>query len=415
MAWNHWQLREGSAFNIPVPSGELARTPEASRIAKSLDGPCILKSQILRGGRGKGTFSNGLRGDIQKVYDAASASQTATQMLGHELITKQTGDKGLRVDKIYVAETITYQDEWYLAIAMTIDREKYSPAIILSKSGGFDIESVAKGHPDKLLTFHFSLTQGITSDIVSQIAVSLGTPEKETRHLERILKRMHALFKSKDATLLEINPMVRSTDGSFICLDAKFSFDDAAEKRQPELFAIQDVQQEQGAEIEAAKYGLVYIRLEGNNGNVVNGAGLAMATNDAIAFHGGSSANFLDAGGQATKETMQKAFDIIMRDERVRCIFVNIYGGIIRCDMIAESIIGAAAELGPLRVPVVVRLQGTNSAEGLKMVEDADLGLHTESDFGKAAKLAVQLANSPTQDRDVVGTERDPEVAHSGS
>lgn len=366
----------------------------------------------------------------------------ASQMLGHRLITKQTGEKGLQVNKIYVAEQIEYQDEWYLA--MTIDRERYQPALILSKAGGVDIESVAKTTPEKLLTFHFSLTKGITPDLVRQVSSALGITDKETKNLERILEKMHKLFVSKDATLLEINPLVRSSDSTFTCLDAKFSFDNAAEKRQTDLFAMRDLEQEQGDEVEAEKYGLVYIRLEGNIGNVVNGAGLAMATNDAIAYYGGASANFLDAGGQATTETMKKAFEIIMRDERVQCIFVNIYGGkfsdshisrprltigagIIRCDMIAESIIGAAAELGPLRVPVVVRLQGTNAAEGLKMVcsvslldfsltdalvqvEEANLGLHSESDFGDAAQLAVRLAN-----QSYIGTDRDPEVGNAGS
>ncbi|OAG02221.1 succinate-CoA ligase [Paraphaeosphaeria sporulosa] len=396
--------------HIPVPRGELARSPaEAECIATSLGGPCILKSQIQKGGRGKGLFSSGLRGGIQKVDDAASAGQMASQMLGHRLVTKQTGEKGLQVNKIYVAETIEYQDEWYLA--MTIDRERYQPAIILSKSGGVDIESVAKSNPEKLLTFNFELTKGITPELVSRIASALETTDQETHNLGDILQKMHKLFISKEATLLEINPLVRSSDSTFTCLDAKFSFDNAAEKRQPELFALRDVEQEQGDEVEAEKYGLVYIKLEGNIGNVVNGAGLAMATNDAIAHYGGASANFLDAGGQATTETMKKAFEIIMRDRRVQCIFVNIYGGIIRCDMIAESIIGAAAELGPLRMPVVVRLQGTNSAEGLQMVEEANLGLRTESDFGKAAQLAVQLSNTHGR----IGTERDPEVANAGS
>jgi succinyl-CoA synthetase beta subunit len=329
-------------------------------------------------------------------------------MLGHSLITKQTSDKGLEVNKVYVAEIVDYEDEWYLA--MTIDRENYSLAIILSKSGGVDIESVAKTNPENLLTFNFALTQGITRELVSKIGTALGTGDQETNRLEQMLKRMHALFREKDATLLEINPLVRTKDGHFICLDAKCSFDNDAEFRQKELFAQRDIQQEQGEELEAANYGLVYIPLEGrcaqtfsarlplnlnvgNIGNVVNGAGLAMATNDAIAHYGGASANFLDAGGRATKETMQKAFEIILRDPRVTCVLVNIYGGIIRCDMIAESIIGAAAELGPLRVPVVVRLQGTNSAQGLKMVEDANLGLYTESEFGLAALKAVELAN----------------------
>ena len=231
----------------------------------------------------------------------------------------------MEVNKVYVAEPIENEDEWYLA--MTIDRESYCPAIIMSKSGGVDIETVAKEHPDQLLTFRFSLTKGITPDLVERIAKALGSPSNEVKNLETILTRMLKLFKSKDATLLEINPLVRDKEGNFTCLDAKFSFDNAAEKRQAELFALRDREQENKDELEAENYGLVYIRLDGNIGNVVNGAGLAMATNDAIAYHGGNSANFLDAGGQATKETMQKAFEIIVGDPRVSTIFVNIYGG----------------------------------------------------------------------------------------
>lgn len=249
-------------YNIPVPRGELARTPQdVSRIATSMSGSAILKSQILCGGRGKGKFSSGLQGGIQKVASPSEAEKIASQMLGHNLVTKQTGDKGLEVNKIYVAEVIDSQDEWYLA--MVIDRENYSAAIILSKSGGIDIESVAKTNPESLLSFNFSLTQGITHDLVSKISTALGTSEKETENLEGILKRMYALFREKDATLLEINPLVRSKEGRFTCLDAKCSFDNAAEFRQKELFAQRDVQQEQGDEVEAEKYGLVYIRLEG--------------------------------------------------------------------------------------------------------------------------------------------------------
>lgn len=249
-------------------------------------------------------------------------------MLGHRLITKQTGEKGLQVDKVYVAETVQYEDEWYLA--MTIDRENYSPAIILSKSGGVDIESIAKTAPEKLRTFHFSLTQGIMPDLAERIGAALEIDPIEKKNLKDLLAKMHELFKDKDATLLEVNPLVKSEGGRFTCIDAKFSFDNAAEKRQKDIFALRESTPSEANEMEAEKYGLVYIRLDGNIGNVVNGAGLAMATNDAIALHGGASANFLDAGGQATKETIIKAFEIILRDERVKCVLVNIYGGMLK-------------------------------------------------------------------------------------
>lgn len=330
-----------------MPRGKLARTPqEVSQAVKELGehfrshqnayitayittgGKCVIKSQILKGGRGKGTFDSGLQGGVQVVDDPSKAEELASQMLGRLLKTKQTGEPGLRVNKVYVAETIKYSDEWYLA--MTIDREQFSPAIIISKSGGVDIESMAKENPDALLTFHYNISEGITPDLVSRISSSLGTSAKETENLGNILSRMHDVFTAKDATLLEINPLVRSDDETFTCLDAKFSFDNAASPRQKDLFSLQgseDIEDDASVEEEAKQYDLVYIRLDGNIGNVVNGAGLAMTTNDAIAYNGGASANFLDTGGQATKENMLKAFEIILRDDRVKVIFVNIYGG----------------------------------------------------------------------------------------
>lgn len=256
--------------------------------------------------------------------------KVAEQMLGHRLRTKQTTTDGLFVEKVYVAEVLQYDSEWYLAIA--IDRENYSPAIIISKSGGMDIESVAKETPDQVLKYHFDISKGISSELLANIALDMGVSPGEKTSLGDLLVRMHKLFISKDATLMEINPLVRHADTeSFTCLDAKFSFDDAAKTRQQDLFSMREKgggdDTGSAAELEAEKHGLVYIQMDGSIGNVVNGAGLAMATNDAIAHYGGTSANFLDAGGQATKETMQKAFEIILRDDRVRCILVNIYGG----------------------------------------------------------------------------------------
>ncbi|KAF7558231.1 hypothetical protein G7Z17_g90 [Cylindrodendrum hubeiense] len=305
--------------------------------------------------------------------------KVAAKMIGHRLKTKQTTRDGIKVTQLYVAETIQYEDEWYLAL--TLDRESYTPVIVISKKGGVNIETTAKENPDDLHSFKFSLTRGITHELISEVSARLEPSPMEVKSLGNILIRLYNLFVSKDATLLEINSLARSSNGTFTCLDARFTFDSAAEKRQKELFALRDAESEIEEELEAEKHGLIYIKMDGNIGNVVNGAGLAMATNDAISDHGGASANFLDAGGQATKETMQKAFEIIMRDERVRTILVNVYGG-------------AATALGPLRVPLVVRLQGTNSAEGLKLIEEAALGLHVESDFGKAAEKVVELARA---------------------
>jgi succinyl-CoA synthetase beta subunit len=253
-------------------------------------------------------------------------------MLGQNLVTKQTTSEGVRVDKLYVTQVIDYEQELYLAI--TIDRAKYSPVIIISEQGGVDVEDAAEGQMHK---FHFNVSTGITSDIEADVRTTLQLDDMEGDTMISLLKKMVKLFVEKDATLLEINPLVRTANGKFICLDAKFSFDDAAAKRQAELFNLRDRSQERAEEIEADKYGLVYIRLDGNIGNVVNGAGLAMATNDAVELFGGKSANFLDAGGQATKETMLGAFKIIISDPRVKVILVNIYGGKSEVYIVAEG------------------------------------------------------------------------------
>lgn len=352
----------------------------------------MLKSQILAGGRGKGGFDSGLQGGIQVVKSPAEAAEKASKMLGHHLLTQQTPPEGLLVEKLYVSEKVNYVKELYLSI--TVDRKHYCPAIIASKAGGTSIEETAKADPQAITRVRFDYKSGITDQVTTAVADGLGIVDDQQKgKLKSLLERLFSLFKARDATLLEINPLVLTQDGDYLCLDAKFNFDDAARPRQKDLFALEEKNPREGAELEATKSGLVYVRLEGNIGNVVNGAGLAMATNDAIEYFGGSSANFLDAGGQATKETMVNAFRIILEDDRVKVILVNIYGGIIRCDMIAESIIAAAKELGPLKVPVVVRLQGTNAEQGQRMVADSDMpNVHAADGFGEAASLAVKLA-----------------------
>ena len=249
------------------------------------------------------------------------------QMLGRYLMTKQTSRTGLLVDKVYVTEIVKYTDEYYLAI--TIDRSNYCPTVIISNQGGMNIEDIAKDDPDSLVKIPFRYSTGINAEIMSQIEARLCLDTSASEKLQSLLNKLFKVFTDKDATLLEINPLVRTTEGEFLCLDSKFTFDNAAKSRQPELFALRDKSQEEPEELEAENSGLVYVQLEGNIGNVVNGAGLAMATNDAIFFYGGKSANFLDAGGQATTETMVKAFEIILRDRQVKVILVNIYGGML--------------------------------------------------------------------------------------
>lgn len=380
---------------MPVPKGFLATTvDEVKKAADSLNGTCVLKSQVLAGGRGKGHFDSGFQGGIQTATSASEAADMASKMLGHRLLTKQTTGNGLLVDKLYVAEQVKYSKEYYLAV--TVDREGKGPAIIASQAGGTSIEETAKKDPDAITRVPFDYLKGISSDVVDNVAKGLGvTGSAQKKKLGTLLESLFALFKQKDATLMEINPLVLTTETEdFLCLDAKFNFDNAGKPRQKDLFALEEKEARHGDELEAEKSGLVYIRMDGNIGNVVNGAGLAMATNDAISFFGGSSANFLDAGGQATKETMVDAFRIILNDDRVKVILVNIYGGIIRCDMIAESIIAAAKEFAPLRVPLVVRLQGTNAEMGQKIMEEATIeNVHPVMGFGAASQLAVKLAS----------------------
>ncbi|KAL9483443.1 hypothetical protein ACSS6W_002232 [Trichoderma asperelloides] len=298
----------------------------------------------------------------------------AGRMLNRRVISDGISHQSITVNQILVSEVMAYQELWHLT--MTIDRENYCPAIIIStQNGNTDTEkSLIQKDSQKTSAFTFGFSQG-----------------DQVTNLDDMLTKMYGIFREKDATLLEIAPLARLEDGLFASLDARLVIDDDAAKRQPDIFRLRDTSQEVEDEVNAEKHNLVYIKMNGNIGNIVNGAGLAMATNDAIGLHGGTSANFLDAGGQATKETMIQAFSIVMGDERVRAMLINIYGGITRCDMIAESIIGAAQEM-TLSVPLVVRLQGTNSAEGLNLLADARLGLHVESDFGRAARRAVELA-----------------------
>ncbi|KAJ3468198.1 hypothetical protein MRS44_002263 [Fusarium solani] len=324
------------------------------------------------------------------VKDKEDGEGIATRILGHRTGLHPLDDSIPAVSRLYVEEAVQFDKKWH--IAMTVDREDYCPVIRIKDLESSQGSQIHEEQKNPQYSFGFSLRNGISDNIIANISRTLQLPETKTETLRKIIQGMFRIFSEKEAINLQTH-LLNTVDGRLICSDSGFFFDDAAQKRQPDLFALRDSAQEIREEVEAEKYGLVYVRMDGNIGNVVNGAGLAMATNDAISLYGGSSANFLDAGGQATKETMLQAFGIIMRDERVKAILVNIYGGITRCDMIAESIIAAASELGPLRVPMVVRLQGTNSEAGLKLLSETDLGINVEADFGEAARKAVELAN----------------------
>lgn len=317
---------------------------------------------------------------------AETAFDLSKQMIGSRLRTKQTSEEGLEVRKVYVAEKVKYNNEFYLSIAM--DRDNSRPAMIASRYGGVDIEALAARDNNSVVRLPVDYQEGITEEVATQVAKALSLDQQtQIQDLHTLLGRLYGLFKSSDATLVEINPLVLTASGKLVCLDSKFNIDNAARFRQPELFALEDKSSssKDALERQAERLGFAYVRLEGNIGNIVNGAGLAMATNDAVNHFGGNCANFLDAGGRATKETMADAFRVVLSDERVKVIFINIYGGttllapvqlcysltlvgIIHGDMVARSIVEGVQEIGPLRVPMVVRLQGTRSAEGQQMV-----------------------------------------------
>ncbi|KAF4446209.1 hypothetical protein F53441_10185 [Fusarium austroafricanum] len=382
---HEWQFDEKLTdiqAKILVPrAGRLVKTEKAARgMMKDFD----IKPQDLTG-----------RPQVPKLADLELARQPVQDVLGYfKKQNEKRTPKSARIP-LYVEGFTPYDTKWRLTMA--VDREKYRPVIKIRNCE----DSVGLPDPRHELAFQkdfwFDLSKGISNELFNDISQSFQLPIPQQKSLKAILSRLFGIFSEKEALSLELD-LLGHPKGMMFCSNLEFVFDDAARDRQHDLFALRAKDHEGKDEPEAEKHGLVYIRLDGDIGNVVNGAGLAMATMDTVALYGGSSSNFLDAGGQATKETMLQAFKIILADERVKAILVNIYGGITNCSMIAESIIAAASELGPLRVPVVARLQGTNSEAGLKLLEDANLGIHIEADFGEAARKVVELAKQQTQE-----------------
>ncbi|KPU79409.1 uncharacterized protein Dana_GF17693, isoform B [Drosophila ananassae] len=377
---------------IPTPRFAVAKNgKEAHDIATKLKTDnLVLKAQVLAGGRGKGTFKNGLKGGVRVVYDPKTAEEISSKMIDQLLITKQTGAAGRLCKKVMVAERKFPRREFYFAVMM--ERAFNGPVLIASKEGGVDIEEVAATSPEAILYEPIDIDTGLTSEQAQKIIQKVGLGgEGEEQHVEMLLN-LYKLFVNKDALLVEINPYAEDAlTGCFFALDAKLRFDDNAEFRQKELFALRDWTQEDPKEVEAAKYNLNYIALDGTIGCMVNGAGLAMATMDIIKLYGGEPANFLDVGGGATAEAVKAAFKIITSDPKVLCILVNIFGGIMRCDVIAEGIISATKDLN-LNMPVVVRLQGTKVKEARELIRTSGLKILARDDLDKAADLAVHLA-----------------------
>ncbi len=368
-------------YGISVPRGGVAFTvDEAIAEAEKLGGPIwVVKAQIHAGGRGKG-------GGVKVVKSIDDVRTEASNILGMQLVTHQTGPQGKKVHRIYVEDGSAIASEFYLSCL--VDRETSRIAFIVSTEGGMDIEQVAADTPEKILTLTIDPAAGFQPFHGRRIAFALGLDGDLVKQCVRLVSNLYRLFLAKDASLMEINPLVVTQDKQLICLDAKMNFDSNALMRHQDILDLRDLTEEDPAEVEASKHELNYIKLDGEIGCMVNGAGLAMATMDIIKLFGSAPANFLDVGGGATKERVTEAFKIILSDENVKGILVNIFGGIMRCDVIAEGIVTAAKELD-LNVPLVVRLEGTNVEKGKKILNDSGLAIIAADDLGDAAQKVV--------------------------
>ncbi|OCK82216.1 succinyl-CoA ligase beta-chain [Lepidopterella palustris CBS 459.81] len=392
-------------YGIGVPYGEVAtNAEEAEKVAKQIGGDdMVIKAQVLAGGRGKGTFDNGFKGGVRVVYSPREAAILADQMIGHKLITKQTGAAGRLCSAVYIVERKFARREFYLAVLM--DRASQGPVIVASSQGGMDIETVAKEHPDAIITTHVDIHKGVTDEMARNIATELGFSEQCIEDGKDTIQKLYKVFMERDATQIEINPLSETSDHQVLCMDAKLNFDDNAEFRQKEVFGWRDVTQEDPEEVKAGEWGLNFIKLDGDIGCLVNGAGLAMATMDIIKLNGGQPANFLDVGGGATPEAIKQAFDLITSDPKVTAIFVNIFGGIVRCDAIAKGLISVVESMD-LRTPVIARLQGTNMEQAHKLINDSGLKIFSIDDLQSAAEKSVQFSKVVKMARDIdVGVE----------
>jgi len=350
----------------------------------------IVKSQVLAGGRGKGTFNTGFKGGVKFAKTKDDAVEYSKKMLGNVLVTHQTGAAGQKVSKVFIAECLDIQKEYYFAILL---QGKYGgPVMVGSPRGGVDIETVAKENPEDIYTQPINIKKGLSKDEALSFAKKLGFKDGYAEKAADSMAKLFKVMMDKDATMIEINPFVETPDGRVVCIDAKFNFDDSASYRQKEVFAQRDVEQEDAKEVAAEAAGLNYIALDGNIACLVNGAGLAMATMDIIQLYGGKPANFLDVGGGATAEQVTAAFKIIMSDPNVKGILINIFGGIMRCDIIAEGVIKAAKETG-ITMPVVVRLAGTNQEKGAELLRKSEFHdkLISATDLDDAAQKIVGL------------------------
>ena len=389
---HEYQAKELLAkFGVPVPAGYPAMSvEEAVAAAQKLPGPLwVVKSQIHAGGRGKGKFKElgpDAKGGVRLAKSVEEVREHAAEMLGKTLVTIQTGPAGKKVQRLYITDGVDIAQEFYLALL--VDRGSGRIAIVASTEGGVDIEGVAHDTPEKIHTLTIDPATGLMPHHGRAVAAALGLTGEHSKQAQSVLAKLYQAFIGTDASQIEINPLAVTEDGQLLVLDAKVGFDGNAEFRHPDLEALRDLAEEDPMEIEASKYDLAYIKLDGDIGCMVNGAGLAMATMDIIKLNGAFPANFCDVGGGANKEKVTAAFKIILADPAVKGILVNIFGGIMKCDIIAEGIVAAAREVA-LDVPLVVRLEGTNVAEGKAILASSGLPIIAANDLGDAAKKIV--------------------------
>jgi succinyl-CoA synthetase beta subunit len=391
MKLHEYQAKQVLArYGVPVPKGRpVLRVEDIESEAKALIDETgdivVVKAQIHAGGRGKG-------GGVKVTKGLAEATRTGNEIFGMQLVTKQTGPKGQQVRRLYLEQGLDIARELYLAVL--IDRETSQAAIIASQEGGMDIEEVAESHPEKILTVSIDPLLGVAPFQVRELAFGLGLTEKKTqRSFGKLLASVYECFVKEDASMLEINPLIVTGDGDVVALDAKMTVDDNAAFRHPIWAELRDTDEEDPVELLAKKEGLSYVSLDGNIGCLVNGAGLAMSTMDIIKHYGGEPANFLDVGGSASKEQVKSAFQMILQSDKVRGIFVNIFGGIMRCDVIAEGVIAATKELN-LDVPLVVRLEGTNVELGKKLLSESGLTIQSADTMADGAQKIVAAVTS---------------------
>jgi len=373
-------------YGVPVPSGEAVfNAADARGIAERLGGgTVVVKAQIHAGGRGKG-------GGVKLANNPDDADRVAKQIFGMNLVTHQTGPEGRTVSRLLVEQGLPIARELYLGLV--IDRAVGRLVIMASQDGGMEIEAVAEKTPDRIFKEHINPATGLVPFQTRKLAFALGLQGDQVSKFGKLVTALYSAFLGTDASLVEINPLIVTKDGDLLALDAKMNFDDSALSRHPELKDLRDLEEEDPLEIDASRHNLNYIRLDGTIGCMVNGAGLAMATMDIIKLAGGEPANFLDVGGGANQEQIRNAFKILMSDKNVRAVLINIFGGILRCDILAMGVIAAVKELG-VRVPIVIRMEGTNVEEGKRLLKESGLNFTTANSMGEAAEKAVALGNS---------------------